>query len=176
MAFFTAILAHTDSGYRSVDLDVDGADDIDDLSEIMGSVGDGESIAVIEHEDEWFALIRRIDEREVKVFLSDLEAVERSSFADLFSDYLDSPEDEYEEEDFDYDDEGESSDDDEEEQEMLGFEPDSLWGGDPDIFADRGVPAEDLIDQVERYSSDPARVVAHVGEAVGFADQLEAAR
>ena len=66
--------------------------------------------------------------------------------------------------------------DDEDEVEMLEFDADAEWGGDADIYSDRGVPAATLIDQVESYRSDPARVVAHVGEAVGFADQLEAAR
>ncbi|MGO2861788.1 MAG: tRNA adenosine deaminase-associated protein, partial [Brevibacterium sp.] len=65
---------------------------------------------------------------------------------------------------------------DDDEVEMLEFDPDAEWGGDADIYADRGVTAATLIDQVESYRSDPARVVAHVGEAVGFADQLEAAR
>src|SRR5699024_5312618 len=134
-----------------------------------------------------------------------------SPFAPIFSDFLDSRPDAYEaepEEDFGIDEDETDDESDDDEVEMLEFDPDAEWGGDADIYADRGVaaavlsdqveahrpdPAGEwggdadisavrgvaaavLIDQVEAHRSDPARVVAHVGEAVGFADQLEAAR
>ncbi len=104
--------------------------------------------------------------------------------AAIFADYLDSRPDAYEaepEEEFGLDEETQTSEDEDEDDnddeiEMLDFDGDAEWGGDADIYADRGLPAADLIEQVEQHRSDPARVVAHVGETVGFADQLEAAR
>ncbi|MCD1287360.1 MAG: tRNA adenosine deaminase-associated protein [Brevibacterium sp.] len=184
MSYFTEILAESADGFRALDVDVRDASDLDSLVDMMRSSGseDGEAVAVIEHEDEWFGLVRLCADNEVKVFLSDLRAVELSPFADIFSDFLDSQPDAYEsepEEEFGIDEDEDGQDDDEEdddEVEMLEFDPDAEWGGDADIYADRGVTAATLIDQVESYRSDPARVVAHVGEAVGFADQLEAAR
>ncbi len=182
MSYFTEILAESSEGFRPLDVDVRDAADLDGLVDMMRTAGteDGEAIAVIEHEDEWFGLVRLCTDNEVRVFLSDLRAVELSPFAELFADYLDSRPDAYEPDEelvpavdgADEDEEDEEDDD----VEMLEFDPDAEWGGDADIYADRGVTATDLIEQVEKYPSDPARVVAHVGEAVGFADQLEAAR
>lgn len=183
MSYFTEILADSGDGFRALDVDVRDASDLDDLVDMMRSAAgdEGEAVTVIEHEDEWFGLVRLCENNEVKVFLSDLVAVEASPFAEIFADFLDSRPDAYEaepEEDFgaeeaEVDDEDDEDDD---EVEMLEFDPDAEWGGDADIYADRGVPAAGLIDQVETHRSDPALVVAHIGEAVGFADQLEAAR
>ncbi|WP_423057749.1 tRNA adenosine deaminase-associated protein [Brevibacterium linens] len=184
MSYFTEILADSGDGFRALDVDVRDANDLDDLVDMMRSAAgdDGEAVAVIEHEDEWFGLVRLCSNNEVKIFLSDLAAVEASPFAEIFADFLDSRPDAYDaepEEDFGAEeDEGTIAEDDgdDEEVEMLEFDADAEWGGDADIYSDRGVPAATLIDQVESYRSDPARVVAHVGETVGFADQLEAAR
>lgn len=185
MSYFTEILAESSDGFRALDVDVRDATDLDSLVDMMRSAGtdDGEAVAVIEHEDEWFGLVRLAADNEVKVFISDLGAVELSPFAEIFADYLDSPDDAYEaepEEEFGLDAEEPDADDEdddvEDEVEMLDFDGDGEWGGDADIFADRGLTPADLIEQVEKYPSDPARVVAHVGETVGFADQLEAAR
>ena len=181
MSYFTEILADSGDGFRALDVDVGDANDLDDLADMMraASGDDGEAVAVIEHEDEWFGLVRLCENNEIKVFLSDLAAVEASPFAPIFSDFLDSRPDAYEtepEEDFGIDEDEADDEDDDDEVEMLEFDPDAEWGGDADIYADRGVAAAVLIDQVEAHRSDPARVVAHVGETVGFADQLEAAR
>ncbi|WP_231445606.1 tRNA adenosine deaminase-associated protein [Brevibacterium zhoupengii] len=182
MSYFTEILAETSDGFRALDVDVRDASDLDSLVEMMQAAGseDGESVAVIEHEDEWFGLVRVCTDNEIRVFLSDLRAVELSPFAEIFADFLDSQPDAYEaepEEEFGLEEEAAEDDEDEgEEVEMLEFDADAEWGGDAEIYADRGVRAADLIEQVEKYRSDPARVVAHVGETVGFADQLQAAR
>ena len=183
MSYFTEILAETSDGFRALDVDVRDASDLDSLVEMMQTAGseDGESVAVIEHEDEWFGLVRVCDNNEVKVFLSDLRAVEVSPFAEIFADFLDAQPDAYEaepEEEFGLEEDETADDEDEDDEEvaMLEFDADAEWAGDAEIYADRGVLAADLIEQVEKYRSDPARVVAHVGETVGFADQLEAAR
>ncbi|GAA1537320.1 MULTISPECIES: tRNA adenosine deaminase-associated protein [Brevibacterium] len=183
MSYFTEILAESSDGFRALDVDVRDASDLDSLVDMMQAAGaeDGESVAVIEHEDEWFGLVRVCDNNEVKVFLSDLRAVELSPFAEIFADFLDAQPDAYEaepEEEFglEEDETADDDDDDDEDVAMLEFDADAEWAGDAEIYADRGVLAADLIEQVEKYRSDPARVVAHVGETVGFADQLEAAR
>ncbi len=186
MSYFTAVLNENGSTFKLVDIDVDDASSLDDLIDMMVNAGegDGDSVAVVEHEDEWFAIVRLLPSDEIKVFISDIDAAAASPYAELFVDYLDSPKDEqYEEEDFaeedfaDSDDsDDEPEDDQDEDLEMLDFESDGDTGGDADIFADRGVDAAELLEQVEKYQSDPARIVAHIGEVVGFADSLEAAR
>ena len=168
MSYFTAVLAQSDDEYRALDYDVRDA---------------GVADVVVEREDEWFALVRLTAADEVKVFLSDVHAVADSPFAELFVDYLDSQDDEYEADEDAYPADGEEADGDDdaaedevEEVPMLDLEDDAEWSGDADIFADLGVPAEELVEQSRTHASDPARVVAHVGEEAGFADRLEAAR
>lgn len=184
MAYFTAVLAQSEGGYRTVDLDVRDAANLDDLVDMMrvGGESDGEAVAIIEHEDEWFALVRLSAKEEIKVFLSDAHAVAESPFAELFVDYLDAGGDEYEPDDEAVEDVAPADDDDvdaaddDDEVEMHDFDPDAEWRGDADIFEDLGVPADELVEQAQTHAADPARVVAHIGEAVGFDEQLEAAR
>lgn len=182
MSYFTAVMSRTDDGFRLLDLVVEDVADLAELADLIDGAGDGsadgDAIAVIEHEDEWFAFVRVVGE-EATVFLSDVRAAAHSPYADLFADYLDSQPDEYEEDDVvdpDEELEGDSDDEDEDEPQMLDFEAPPLWSGDASLFAGDGVQAAELLDQLERHSSDPARIVAHVGEAVGFAEVLEASR
>lgn len=189
MSYFTEILAEAGGSWRARDLDVRDYATLDDLAEVMRTVADdeGEALAVIEHEDAWFGLVRLTGEDEIKVFLSDADAAARSQFAELFEDYLDAPlpaevDDEDEniagtipESDDDAGLDGEEEDESEDEPHLEHGEVPS-WAGDADLYADRGVSSEELLDQVGEHTSDPARVVAHIGEAVGFAEQLEAVR
>lgn len=179
MSYFTAAVAQTDDEYRPVDIDVEEWSDLDELAETIRSVAgeDCEAVAIVEREDEWFAIVRLTETDNIKVFISDIEAAQASPYADLFEDYLDSPLDEYELEDGDdFDDDYEEPSDDDEAESAMFPDEDSTWGGDSDIFDDLGVSASDLLDQCEKHSADPARIVAHVGEIVGFDEALEAAR
>ena len=183
MSYFTAVLTRADDSFQLVDLVLEDVEDLADLADLVDGVGDGsadgEAVAVIEHEDEWFGLIR-IVEGDATVFLSDVSAAAASPYADLLADYLDSPTDGYEEDEEPADEQDEDAEDDDEEADedaqMLDLDQSSEWGGDPGLFADAGVSADELLAQLERHGADPARVVAHVGEAAGFADALEAAR
>lgn len=183
MSYFTAVISRNDDRFRALDLAVEDVADLAELADLIDGAGDGsadgEAIAVIEHEDEWFALIR-VAGSDVTAFLSDVEAIAGSPYAELFADYLDSRPDEYEDDDVvapdDADDEDTDDDEEEDEPQMLDFETPPAWSGDAGLFADDGVSAAELLEQLERHTSDPARVVAHVGETVGFADVLEAAR
>jgi putative tRNA adenosine deaminase-associated protein len=183
MSYFTAVLTRADDSFQLVDLVLEDVEDLADLADLVDGVGDGsadgEAVAVIEHEDEWFGLIR-IVEGDATVFLSDVSAAAASPYADLLADYLDSRTDEYEEDEEPADEQDEGAEDDDEEADedaqMLDLDQSSEWGGDPGLFADAGVSAEELLAQLERHGADPARVVAQVGVAAGFADALEAAR
>ena len=183
MSYFTAVLTRADDSFQLVDLVLEDVEDLADLADLVDGVGDGsadgEAVAVIEHEDEWFGLIRIVD-GDATVFLSDADAAASSPYADLLADYLDARPDAYEADEEPEADEDEADDDedeaDDEDAQMLDLDQSSDWSGDPGLFADAGVAAEDLLAQLERHGADPARVVAHVGEAVGFADALEAAR
>ena len=184
MAYFTAVLTRADDRFQLVDLVLEDVEDLADLADLVDGVGDGsadgEAVAVIEHEDEWFGLIR-IVEGDATVFLSDVTAAAASPYADLLADYLDSRADDYEDDEEPADEQDDDADDDEDAEDdadaqMLDLDQSSDWGGDPGLFSDVGVSADELLAQLARHGADPARVVAHVGEAAGFADALEAAR
>lgn len=68
-------------------MDVEDAGSLGDLAETLRGVAHGEHpvLAVIEHEDEWFALVRVDGEEDPRVFVSDLPAASRGPFAELLS-------------------------------------------------------------------------------------------
>ena len=58
MSYFTAVLTRADDSFQLVDLVLEDVEDLADLADLVDGVGDGsadgEAVAVIEHEDEWF--------------------------------------------------------------------------------------------------------------------------
>jgi putative tRNA adenosine deaminase-associated protein len=193
MTYFTAVLAApappaggAPSGWRSVDVDLDEVADVDDLADALGdaaqSVDEGALvIAVLEREDEWFALARLSRDGGpgdgVRVFVSDLEAAASSRFADLLADAASSADDadpEASEDGVDdvEDDDGPAREVDEDAQAPGVAGP--SWAGDAALLLDVGVGPEELVDTSE--SNDPATALAVVGERVGFVDLLEALR
>src|SRR5207342_3328198 len=60
VASFSAVLARVGSGWKARDVEVDEAVSLDDLADSLRSVAVDEQpvLAVIEHEDEWFAIVR----------------------------------------------------------------------------------------------------------------------
>lgn len=68
-----------------LDLDVDDAEDLDDLADLIrGSLpGTGPGLAIIEREDSWFALVRIDDDGEPRPFVSDLRESLHSRYAGM---------------------------------------------------------------------------------------------
>lgn len=169
MAYFTAVIARTGHGWKARDVEVDDASSLDELAAALRSAAIDEQpvLAVIEHEDEWFALIRVDGEDEPRLFVSDFGASARSHYAALLASAADVDVDEDDEESLEDGDDDEQDDD----------EPQVLaWAGDPEILEDLGIPARELRKIAEDSGDDPGRVLAELGETVGFAEQLEALR
>jgi putative tRNA adenosine deaminase-associated protein len=173
VAYFTAVVARAGSAWRARDVELDEArGDLDGLADVLRSVAvdDEPVIAVLEHEDEWFALFRVDGDDDPRLFVSDLPRASRSGFADLLAP---AAEIEVADED-DAPVEAEDADDEEEPEPVVvgGV----VWAGDVDILEDLGVPGTALRRLVEEHDEDPAAVIADVGERVGFAELLEALR
>jgi len=169
VAYFTAVIARAGGAWRARDIEVDEALSLDELAESLRAVAaDGEPvIALLEHEDEWFAVVRVDGDDEPRIFVSDLPAASRGGFAALVAPAADVV---LEEEPEDDEDDGGESDD---------AEPSdgpAAWAGDPDLLDDLGVPGPELRRWVEDHGEDPAAVLADVGEQVGFGELLEALR
>ena len=200
VSYFSAVIGRHGAGWRALDVDVEDVESLDELADHMraASHGDGPVLAVLEREDSWFALLR-VDagsDDDCRAFVSDLQATERSQFADLLAPVADVDLDQYSElresvrpgsqdgvreeeeqepEDPDEDDAAEDPED-ELEPEPVDDDPPPAWAGDPGLLEDLGVSARDLVTLVVDSSSDPGAVLADVGERCGFDDQLDALR
>jgi putative tRNA adenosine deaminase-associated protein len=169
VAYFTAVIARSGATWRARDVEVDDASTLEELTDALRSVsvGDEPVLAVIEHEDEWFALIRVDGDEEPRLFVSDLGAAGISPYGPLLAPAadVDSAEDLDVAED---DDETEGDEDDEPKI--------AAWAGETDLLEDLGVTGRTLRKLVEENGDDPGAVLADVGETVGFVELLDALR
>jgi len=173
VAYFTAVIARANSLWRSRDVEVDDANTLEDLTDALRgvAVGDQPVIAVIEHEDEWFALVRVDGDDEPRLFVSDLAAASRSHYGPLLAPAADVDSAD------EIDDAGEEGDEEEEDGDREADEPKiAAWAGESDLLEDLGVSGRTLRKLVEENSDDPGTVLGEVGEVVGFVELLDALR
>lgn len=207
MSYFSAVICRNGSGWRALDVDLEELESLDEVGDHLRGVAlGGPVLAVLEREDEWFALIRVDGDDEPRVFVSDLDATQRSHYAEMLAPVGDVELEEYAElrnpsaptstpSDLS-DDTGDPDDDpaDVEERDDTDLDPlmsgadDDLaaaaidpelppaWAGDPGLLEDVGVGASELVDLVLAAPSDPGSVVADLGERCGFDGLIEALR
>lgn len=142
VAYFTAVLARSGRSWRARDVDLDDADTLDDLVDLLRSVGvdDEPVLAVVEHEDEWFALVRVDGDEEPRLFVSDLVAADRSSYRELLSSAADV----------------EIEDDGAEQPVAAGGAGGTDVPGASDKYTDQGDAGDELADDVGNDSADDA--------------------
>jgi putative tRNA adenosine deaminase-associated protein len=177
VAYFTAVIARSGDAWRARDVEVDDATSLEELTDSLRavSVGDQPVLAVIEHEDEWFAVIRVDGDDEPRLFVSDLAAASHSRYGALLApaadvDSADDPDPAGEDEDED-DDEGGGDDEQDDEEARV-----AAWAGETDLLEDFGVSGRTLRKLVEENGEDPGAVLAEAGETVGFGELLDALR
>src|SRR3954447_6311635 len=96
VSYFSAVIGRSGSGWRALDVDLEDADSLDEVAHHLRAVANGGCVlALLEHEDEWFALIRVDDEDEPRAFVSDLEASQKGHYADLLAPVADVDLEEY---------------------------------------------------------------------------------
>jgi len=164
VAYFTAVVAKTGAAWRARDVEVDEYDTLDDLADALRTVavGDEPVLAVIEHEDEWFAVIRVDGDDEPRLFVSDLLASARSHYGHILASAADVDA----EEEF-----GAGDEDDEPDHEAVAEEGDSAGDAESDAeseagddaAADAGRPEEDG-DIGVAAEPDPPMLAAWAGE------------
>lgn len=167
MAYFTAVIARSGRGWKARDVEVDDADTLDELTDALRSAAfdDQPILAVVEHEDEWFAVVRVDADDEPRLFVSDFGAATRGPYGEILA----SAADVEVAGDEPIDDNGEDLADDEEP--VI-----AAWAGDLELLDDFGVAGRVLRKLVEDRGDDPGAVLAEVGEQVGFGELLEALR
>jgi putative tRNA adenosine deaminase-associated protein len=184
VAYFTAVMAKVGRAWKARDVEVDETETLEGLVDALRavSVDDQPVLAVVEHEDEWFALARVDLEEEPRLFVSDFGAASHSPFGDLLASAadVDVPDDEDsvgEADDDSAGDSGAGSGDSADEAENFDDEVYvAVWAGEPDLLEDFGVSARTLRILVEDNADDPGAVLGVLGETVGFAELLEALR
>ncbi len=205
MSYFSAVICRSGSGWRALDVDLEDLESLDEVGVHLRAVANGGPVlAVLEREDEWFALIRVDGDDDPRAFVSDLEATQRSHYAEMLAPVGDVEIEEYADlrnpsaattaasdlGDDTVDDpadlEGQETDDDPDPL-MSGADADlaaaavdpelpPAWAGDPGVLEDVGVEAAELVDLVLAAPSDPGSVVADLGERCGFDELIEALR
>ena len=215
VSYFTAVLARQPRGWRVLDLDVDDAEDLDDLTELVRGAmpGAGPALAIIEREDSWFALVRVDDDGDSRPFVSDLRESMRSRYGAMLEPAadIDVPDaldglgalsvDEDEGEESSESPSAATSPDDADDDDISDEEPDDItagarealapdltdiepggrgptrtWAGDPSLLEDFGCTAAELVQLTTDEPDDPSAVLAGIGEACGFDEQLDALR
>jgi putative tRNA adenosine deaminase-associated protein len=175
VAYFTAVIARSGATWRARDVEVDDASTLDELTDALRtvSVGDEPVLAVIEHEDEWFALVRVDGDEEPRLFVSDLAAAGTSPYGPLLAPAADvDSADDVDAADDDEDAEDAEDDEDSEEEEPKV----AAWAGETDLLEDLGVSGRTLRKLVEENGDDPGTVLGEVGETVGFVELLDTLR
>jgi putative tRNA adenosine deaminase-associated protein len=206
VSYFTAVLVADGHSWRARDVDVEDAGSLDDLADTLRAAahGEGPVLAVIEREDEWFALVRVDGEEDPRVFVSDMAAASHSLYGPLLAPAADV--------DVDLDDEldaeaggepptaspaiggVETEDDapaadpgrlaigvpdldaDDPDVKSERHRPVAVWAGEPDLLDDLGVSARRLRDLTVEHGDDPASTLAEVGEECGFGELILAQR
>jgi putative tRNA adenosine deaminase-associated protein len=175
VAYFTAVIARAGSAWRARDVEVDDATSLEDLTDALRgvAVGDQPVLAVIEHEDEWFALVRVDGDDEPRLFVSDLYSASHSRYGPLLAPAADV-------DSADEVDAAEGDDDEGDDEEGGGGEDEepkiAAWAGETDLLEDLGISGRTLRKLVEENGEDPGAVLAEVGEVVGFVELLDALR
>ena len=170
--YFTAVVARSGSGWKARDVEVDDAEDLHGLADSLRTVAvdDQPVLALVEHEDAWFALVRVDGEEDPRLFVSNLGAAIQSHYGELLA-----PAAEVNlADDDDLDDEPVEPDAEDAEDAEQKLPP--TWAGEVDLLKDLGVSGSALNALVLANGDDPGAVLAEVGETVGFAELLEALR
>ncbi|MGL5857912.1 MAG: hypothetical protein ACRC35_05815 [Angustibacter sp.] len=184
MSYFTTVIGRRGSGWRTLDVDLDDLDTLDDLTELCAADGSDPLLAIIEQEDAWFALVR-VDASggEPRVFVSDLPAAEAGRYGDLLADVdvavpavaVTDPA------------EGDEPSPDPDDPVLHVVDADlagastaapsvATWAGDAGLLSDVGLPASELVELVVANPDDPATVMAEVSERCGFDVLLDTVR
>lgn len=87
VSYFTAVIATDAWGWRARDVSVEEAEDLDDLVDRLRAVAvaDAPVLAIVEREDDWFALVRVDGEEDPRLFVSDMEAAIHGPFGGILA-------------------------------------------------------------------------------------------
>ena len=191
MAYFAAVLAHTDDGWSVSETELDNVETLGDLADLAREASyDEEPVLVfIEQEDAWFAVVRVDGEEDPRIFVSDGAAAARSAYGEIvLTDELvgRSPDHEFDDLDnlvVELDEEdpltGRGSDEDDDEQDDgPDMGPDGVPTGplgDTEVLSEFGVPAKELL-AMSGEGAVLGDALTEIADSLGCGEVLEAVR
>jgi putative tRNA adenosine deaminase-associated protein len=153
VSYFAAVLARTAVGWKAQEVDLDSAETIDDIAEVVRDAADGAiaSMLFVEQDDEYVGIVRveGLDD-EPRVFLSHASSAVEYDLAGILA----------------YGVTEEDQDGDEEEDPL----------GDAAVVADLGTSAGELLALLRHEGTLPSDVITAVCEKAGCLTELEALR
>ncbi|MFI9327822.1 tRNA adenosine deaminase-associated protein [Kitasatospora sp. NPDC052868] len=182
MAYFAAVLAHTEDGWDVSEAELDNVETLADLADLAREAAqDDDSVLVfIEQEDAWFAIVRVDGEEDPRIFVSDGAAAARSSYGSVLTDEL---VDQAGESEFgDLDNLVAELEEEQEAEELDEEDADSPHGGvpvgplgDAHLLGEFGLPADELL-ALSGEGAVPGDALEEIAEALGCGEVLEAVR
>ena len=161
VSYVATVLAKNADTWTAHEVDLDDAEDIDGVVDVIRSVDEGADTAVlfVDEEDEYLAIVR-VDEEddEPRVFVSDGHAIDSFELPALLLDGVTL----------------EGADDEDDDDAPSGHDSDPV--GDSALLADLGTSADMLVRLCNAESALPGDVVVSIAERAGFLDELEAVR
>lgn len=151
MTYFAFAAVRSDNDWSVHEFDLDGVDNIDEVTDRLRDVDDSASVtlAFIEADDEYLTVLRLDEGDDLRIFSSDAEYANASRLgAALLEDLTDG--------------------------EPVEMDADPV--GESDLMADLGVSANFLTGLCAKDGMLPADVVAEVATVLGFADDIDELR
>jgi putative tRNA adenosine deaminase-associated protein len=170
VSYFAAALARVSEGWTAAELDLDGAEDVEAVGDLLRDVEpDAElSLLFVESDDEFLVVLRLDDGEDLRVFGSDVAFADVSRIGEVLLAELEESEVPV---DLDVDEEIDAISDDDEEEEAA--EPVGHPLGDADLLTDLGISARDLLALCSHEGMLPADVMTEICRKVGCADELQ---
>lgn len=174
MPYFAAAVARGPEGWAAAEVDLNGAADIEEVSDRLRDVDPdgGVSLLFVEADDVYLVILRLDDGEDLRVFGSDSAFAEESRLGALLLGEVEEPALEIDEVTV----APAEVDDAEADTEPAAPEPDVDPIGDADLLADLGVPAHRLLALCAHEGMLPADVTAEICQAVGCGDEMEELR
>jgi len=170
VSYFAAALARVSEGWTAAELDLDGADNVEAVGDLLRDIQpDAElSLLFVEADDEFLVVLRLDEGEDLRVFCSDAAFSDASRIGEVLLAELEESEVPV---DLDADDDDAVSSDDDEEEEAA--EPVGHPVGDADLLTDLGISARDLLALCSHEGMLPADVMTEICRKVGCADELQ---
>jgi putative tRNA adenosine deaminase-associated protein len=166
VSYFAAALARSSEGWTSAEIDLDDADDVEAVADLLRDVEQAAELSLlfVESDDEYLVVLRLDEGEDLRVFGSDVAFAEASGVGAVLLAELEASELPVEIDTTDAT--GEESDED-------AAEPVGHPVGDADLLTDLGISARDLLALCSHEGMLPADVMTEICRKIGCADELQ---